>query len=199
MKKTTYILVGLIILLVLGYYFIKINNEKTNENLVNQFTTYSKAEYGLQFEHKVGPAGYVVQEMLPSEPRNNLEGTIILFRTEDYENLENTPVGGEGPPVIAMYVFENVKKQFPRAWADENIQYSNINLNFGDVNEAVVGGANAIRYKADGLYASENIVVAHGEKIYVLTGQYFEENSQIHLDFELLVNSIEFIPEPGQE
>jgi len=77
--------------------------------------------------------------------------------------------------------------------------YSNINLKTSEPAEKVVGGANAITYMADGLYASENAVIAHGGNIYVVTGQFIDANSDIRLDFEPLLNSIRFIPKPSQE
>lgn len=118
--------------------------------------------------------------------------TILLQRTEDAKNPP--PVGGEGPPSMVIAVFKNTKKQFPRMWADANVQYSNINLTTNTVTEEVVGGANAIRYMADGLYASENVVVAHGDNIYVITGQFLDQDSDLRRDFEPLLNSIRFIP-----
>jgi hypothetical protein len=72
------------------------------------------------------------------------------------------------------------------------------NLATGEIGEAVVGGANAIRYMADGLYASENIVVAHGDHMYVINGQFMEQNAPIRSDYQALVESIRFIPAPGQ-
>jgi hypothetical protein len=76
--------------------------------------------------------------------------------------------------------------------------YSNINLMRGEVSEYVLGGANAIRYAADGLYASDNVVVAHGENMYVITGSYMDADSDIKKDFATLLESVTFIPQPGQ-
>jgi hypothetical protein len=71
-------------------------------------------------------------------------------------------------------------------------------LKLGEVESTVVGGANAVRYKADGLYASENVVVAHGDHVYVITGQFMDEDSDIRKDFGPLVASFRFVPAPGQ-
>jgi hypothetical protein len=133
---------------------------------------------------------------MPAGPGIGLVKRITLKRIEDTQNASSTE--GESTPSIVILVFKNTKKQFPRSWADENTQYSNINLIVGNVEEAVVGGANAIRYTADGLYASENIVVAHGGYMYVITGQYLDQDSSIHRDYVALVQSVRFIPAPGQ-
>lgn len=197
MKKLLYIIAAIIIA-VAGYYlyiYWALGNDSAGQ-ATNTYVTYSKSDVGLEFSYPEGPEGYVVEERMPVDLGTGLIKNIILTRTED--TLNPPPVGGEGAPVINIAVFENTKKQFPRTWADENIQYSNINLAMGEIGEAVVGGANAIRYMADGLYASENIVVAHGDYMYVITGQFMDENSPIRRDYQPLVESIRFIPAPGQ-
>ncbi|HEU0085369.1 MAG TPA: PsbP-related protein [Candidatus Paceibacterota bacterium] len=162
------------------------------------YTTYSSDELGFLFEYRLAPDGYVLEEREPSDSdASTLQKTLILMQVED--SLQEMPEGGEGPAVISISIFENSKKQFPQTWADENLAHSNVNLVMGEISEAVVGGANAIRYMADGLYASENVVVAHGDNIYVITGQYLDESSTLRQDFAPLLESIAFIPEPGQE
>ncbi|MFN4181554.1 MAG: hypothetical protein ACK4FA_02570, partial [Candidatus Paceibacteria bacterium] len=124
---------------------------------------------------------------------------ITLIKTTDKENMENNPpIGGENPPVISIYVLKNDKKEFSRDIALNNTQYSNFNLKVGQETETIVGGANAIRYIADGLYTSVNLVVAHGENAYILTGQYMDSNSPTVADFENILSSFKFIPTDGK-
>jgi len=197
MKKVIYILIAAA-LMVGGYYLYTywvLGNDSVGQ-VTGTHITYSQSDIGLEFDYPEGPDGYVVDERMPVDLGTGLIKNIILMRTED--TLYEPPVGGEGPPVILVSVFENNNKQFPQAWADENVQYSNINLIMGEVEEAVVGGANAIRYMADGLYASENVVVAHGDYMYVITGQFMDQDSPIRRDYQDLVESVRFIPAPGQ-
>ena len=197
MKKSIYILIAVI--LVGGGYYLYTYWDRENDSVqqvTNTHLTYSQSDIGLEFDYPKGPEGYAVDERMPVDLGTGLVKNIILTRTED--TLNEPPVGGEGPPVILISVFENTNNQFPRTWADEHVQYSNINLMTGEAQEAVVGGANAIRYMADGLYASENIVVAHGDHMYVITGQFSNQDSQIRYDYQDLVESIRFIPAPGQ-
>lgn len=191
MKKALFIIAGLVLIAVGLYFALRVDKQVVSDKAV-----YSKAELGLEFVYQAGPEGYVVEERIPAD-LGELVRVIILHRTED--TLKTPPVGGEGPAVMTISVFNNTKKQFPSVWANENIQYSNINLKMGDVSEDVVGGANAIRYMADGLYASENVVVAHGENIYVFTGQFMDANSDLRSDFAPLIDSVKFIPKVGQE
>lgn len=197
MKKIIYILIA-VALAVGGYYlymYWALGNDSVGQAPDGR-ATYSQSDIGLEFDYPEGPEGYVVDERMPVDLGTGLIKNIILVRTED--SLREPVVGGEQPPVILISVFENAKKQFPRTWADENVQYSNINLVTGEVKEATVGGANAISYMADGLYASENAVVAHGDHMYVITGQFMDQDSAIRRDYQAVVKSIRFIPAPGQ-
>ncbi len=204
MKKIILILIA-IALLVGGYYLYMYwalgndsvpRNDAVEEVTTNSDVTNSQSEIGLEFDYPEGPDGYIAEERMPADLGTGLVKNIILTRTED--TLNGVPAGGEYPPAILISIFENSQKQFPRTWADDNTQYSNINLVMGEVQETVIGGANAIRYMADGLYASENIVVAHGDHMYVITGQFIDEDSAIARDYEALVESVRFIPTPGQ-
>jgi len=183
--------------LVVGVYYLywTLENDSVGQDAGAQLT-YSQSDLGLEFNYLGGSDGYVVGEKTLTSSDLGPIKALVLRLTED--TLHEPPVGGEGAPVILVSVFENTKKQFPRAWADENIQYSNINLIMGEVEETVVGGANAIRYMADGLYASENVVVAHGDHVYVITGQFMDQDSPIRHDYQTLVESIRFIPTPEQ-
>lgn len=201
MKKPTYIVVGLIVatLVIGGSYYSEVNKNKTgeDESTTNQKVTYSKNEIGLQFDYRSGPTGYVLEERGPTDLGTGLVRTILLKTTAN--TLQAPPANSEGYPVINISVFEIAKKQSARFWADRNTQYSNINLRQGKISEAVVGGANAIRYMTDGLYSSEAVVVSSGDNIYVITGQFVDENSDIRKDFAPLLNSITFIPKSNQE
>jgi hypothetical protein len=196
MKKIL-ITAGIIIMIVAGYAVLPISNNKNIRSSDDQLETYSRADIGLEFDYRTGPSGYVLDERIPADLGEELIRFIILHQAKDTQS--ETPVGSEGAPVISIAVLANPAKQFPGVWAEAHLPYSNINLKSGPVEETVVGGANAIRYVADGLYASENVIVAHGGNIYVITGQFLDQNSNLRSDFTPLVESIRFIPQPGQE
>lgn len=183
--KNILIIIAIIIVAVGGYYAVK-----TNKKVVSgETTTFSSKELGFEFNYKTGPEGYVLGEMTPAT-QDGLLKTITLTPTKEVQVTQ--PQGGEGPATITMYVFENTKKQQPSVWLLEHKNYSGVQKS--EPTEYVVGGANAVRYPADGLYASDNVVVAHGGFIYMFVGNYMDANSQIKKDFQPLLDSVRFIP-----
>lgn len=191
------LIVGVIGLIAIVGGFSLLSIDKNSSDLgKSSLATYSNSEVGIKFDYKTGPSGYVAQESNPIDTKSGLFKSIVLIQSKDAES--DRPVGGEGPATITIQIFKNTKKQWPQNWADDNVQYSNINLKTGNVSEAVVGGANAIRYMADGLYASENFIVAHGDFIYQISGMFINEDSDLRRDFIPLINSIQFIPQSGE-
>lgn len=188
-------ILALVIVGILGFAgYMYFNSAQTPaEN--TESATYSDTALGLAFDYPTGDSGYVLEEKQPSEGETKLLRTVILMESADHARItSNPPVGGEGPPVIAIHVFKNEAKQFPLDWAMDNQEYSNYNLKMSaDESELVIGGANAIGYMADGLYASENVIVAHGEYMYVITGQFLDTDSKLRLDFKPLLESVRFV------
>lgn len=197
MKKHAKSIVGIVLLLLVGYFVFVIGAGGTGKSVGMDMQKYSQPEIGLSFTYKAGAEGYIIDERVPAEQGDNLVRVILLHRTQDV--AQDAPVGGEGSPLIAVGVFRNSLNQSASVWALENEQYSTINLKVGEITETVVGGANAIYYLADGLYPSDNIIVAHGGFMYVITGQFMDPNASMRGDFASLVNSIVFIQAPGQE
>lgn len=159
-------------------------------------TTVSDPSVELSFTYRKGPDGYVLDTPETSADADpSLITVFSLIRREDHERLGTQNDATEGPPSIAIAVFENVRKQSASVWTDRNPSLSNIGLLVGDVDrDAVVGGANAVRYMIDGLYRTHMAVVAHGGRIYLFSGAFLEEASAIRRDFQSLLDSVAFIP-----
>jgi hypothetical protein len=202
--KNIILLAGVVIVLgVIALSFLKpgadaprtaeVEAENETEAELSGYGTYQNDELGFAFDYPQGKDGYAIKDVTTTDIEAGLVKLLQL------QSLEHTTQGAsEALPVISVGVFENTQKQWPEIWAEEHLQYSNINLKLGEVESTVVGGANAVQYRADGLYASENVVVAHGDYVYVITGQFIDEDSSIRQDYSPLVASFRFVPAPGQ-
>lgn len=195
MKKNYKIILFIIFVLIGGYFVLTGENGIKNQIAAEPTTeVYSNPDIGLEFDFKTGTDGYGVVEMDPQEGEKEFLKSVILMQAEDVANMDNMPEGGEGPPIIAALVFKNIKKLSSSAWVAAYPNFSNIAAKQGELMDVVVGGANGVRYKADGLYASEIFVVAHGDNVYVFVGMYIDEESEIRKDFVPIVESVRFIP-----
>jgi len=198
--------VGILVLIILGFFVLNnyIYTEKQGDNThtagVRTYTTYADEWLGFLFSYPIGENGYVMTEPQIGIDDNGLQKILVLTDTQEAKLFEENPVvGGEGPPTITILVFDNPNRQNPLLWAETNTLYSNIGLKRSETQQIVIGGANAIQYTADGLYMSEIAVVAHGSHVYVVNGGYMDVSSAIRKDFKTILESITFIPEPGQE
>ncbi|PIR38305.1 MAG: hypothetical protein COV34_01715 [Candidatus Zambryskibacteria bacterium CG10_big_fil_rev_8_21_14_0_10_42_12] len=152
---------------------------------------------GIQYEFRTEPNGYIlVEQGLVEGDDADLQKIYVLMLEKDYAEFTDSTEPREGPPAITMYIFENSQIMFPLQWAQNHAIYSNINTAALDVAEVTVGGANTIRYTADGLYMTDNVVVAHGGYVYVISGAHLANNDVYQQGFENLVKSIKFVATP---
>lgn len=201
-----YIVILAIPLILIGGFFAlnsyiyqekQADDEEVAIDATQDYQTYTNTTSGIMFEYKTAPDGYVVDDLssfIGIEDTSVIQVLRVMNEREKIE-LENSEGGREGPPVITVMVFENNMKQTASQWVDATPRYSNIQLALGEVDrDAVVAGANAVRYRTDGLYQADNVVVAHGAYMYHFIGAFLEEDSIIHQDFKKLVDSVTFIP-----
>lgn len=158
----------------------------------------------LAFDYLGGPDGYIIDDLsdFSSEESQTIEVVKmyrIMNKKEKFE-LENSEVAREGSPAIQVTVFRNDQNQSADVWIDSYPQFSNISLLLDEVSPTeIAGGVNAIRYRTDGLYVSDNVVVANGDFIYHFIGSYLEPDSFIHQDFKGIVDSVRFIPRKNMD
>lgn len=193
--KVLFAIVTSSIVVLLGYYviFADKSEDKKDAASLNEamIATYQDSRGGIVFDYKTGIKGYVTEERVPVATDEEPIKTIVLIPSEDA--TEAPPLGGEASPVISVALYTNSENLSPLAWAEKNPQYSTINLLQGERGDITVAGASAIRYMADGLYVSENVVIAHNGMIYVITGQFIDEQTDIRRDFSPLIESIRFL------
>jgi hypothetical protein len=171
---------------------VPINTATTteNDNAGKTMTVYRSDEYGFTFKYP--SVDYVLSE--PAAGSGGPLKIIVLATAEDAAEMESGNQGGEFPPTITIRIFSNDQKEQPDNWVLNHPRFSNIELKMGETIETKVGGAEAVRYRADGLYASDVVVVTHGSYTYVFDGSYIDENSDIRKDFIALIDSIQFLP-----
>ncbi len=193
--KSLFIIITVSIVALLGYYVIfkDKSREKNDATSINEAmtATYHDSHGGMTFEYATGVDGYVIEERIPVAADEEAIKTIVLIPSEDATN--DPPLGGEAPPALSVTLYKNNENLSPQAWAERNPQHSNIHLLQGATVSSTIAGADAIRYMADGLYVSENIVISHNGMIYLITGQFIDHHSDIRRDFSPLVESINFI------
>jgi hypothetical protein len=150
------------------------------------------------FPYRKGPDGYVHAKDIPGMSTDSSFVTRYQFMLErDKRALEATTDAREGPPTIELRVYENTGNLSPSVWAIRNPLESNSELAFGEPKETVVGGANAITYVADGLYAMHTYVIVHGGFMYVFTASTLDENSPQKRDLDAMLGALSFIPGKG--
>lgn len=155
---------------------------------------------GLAFAYPGARQRYVLDEVTAAMGIDaEADGLVKAYRIMDAAHaaeLEASEMAREGSPAIQVLVFKNAQKQTASMWADAYPRYSNIELAIGAIDrDAVVGGANAVRYQSDGLYRSDTVVVAHGSFVYLFSGSFMEAQDAGRQVFFDLVNSVTFVPE----
>lgn len=200
-----YILIVIALILIASGFYYYWTSSVSQPQPVDEVVSTNEASYevfsdtnaGVQFAYKTAPNGYVVDDLSAfiGEEDTSVYQVLRVMNEREKIEMETSEGGREGPPTINIMVFENTENLTASQWVDATPRFSNIELAVGDVDrDAVVGGANAVRYQTDGLYMTDNVVVAHGEFMYHFTGSFLEPNVGIHQDFKQLIDSITFIP-----
>jgi len=158
---------------------------------------YVDLEVGFRFEYPKGPDGYLAkgEGFTFSDHPTFVSGVMLVNKNEDAVMEENTEPR-EGPPTIQFLAYENTEKQSPAVWADAHPRETNSNLRLSssELQEISVGGAPAVQFVTDGLYAARVYVVTHGDYILVMRGEYLDTDSEIYRTFTNSIDTFEFVP-----
>lgn len=163
----------------------------SSNHYLKVFSAVSDDVLGYEVSYYKGPEGYVLINNVDSTDPDFISG-FSLFNRNEYEEFINSKDAREGPPAIQVRVYKNTEKLWPAVWVTKKPLESNISLAFSEPEEAVVGGANAVKYTADGLFPIETYAVAHDSNIYLLTVMYPDTESSIYKDFQSFVASFNF-------
>lgn len=153
---------------------------------------YKNNDLGFSFEYEKSPKGYIAQEILSI---NNplFAGGVVLTGRSEYEEIKQSLDAREGPPTISVEVYKNTEILSPALWVTKHPKESNSGMMLGATTETTVGGANAVQYTADGLYATNTYVIAHANYMFVLRGAYLDQATSMYIDFQNIVDSFKFL------
>ncbi|MDP9249359.1 MAG: hypothetical protein M3M85_02545 [bacterium] len=147
---------------------------------------YKNADLGLSFNYRKDPDGYTLIEQ---KEHNSL----VLMPTEAYEEILGLSGGAEWPPGISIVIHDNTDNISPTTWVQTHTRESNYDPAWSwSLREITVGGAPAVTYETDGLYAAAVVAVSHNRKIYAIHGNYHSPEDQIVKDFEKFLESLLF-------
>ncbi len=192
--KTGGIILGIIIVLIGGFFAFNsfIYNEKQGPG--EETVTVTSPEFGLSFTYRENPYGYRLEEVAPSaEGDQDLQKVYVLLLQEDYEALQNADVPREGPPTINIAVYAKTDERSPDEWLAEHPLVVNLDLVTSGMYPVTVGGVSGLRFTSDGLYATENVLVQHGDFMFHFTGQSIDRESLLANDFEALLKAVAFL------
>lgn len=196
-----YIYGGVLVLLIILLLTLTIGKdesiEEPREEVNGEVSLFEMKDVGLAFGYAEGE--YVLEEKTSESSDNDeLKKHIILTPYADYQDAKNRE-GGEGSPHLSLMVYENVSKESPSVWIDNNKSASNIDLAITVPKEEVVAGANALSYTIDGLYLTDVYVIASNGYIYVASSSYIDDQSKTIVDFKGWLDSFTFIPTEGND
>jgi hypothetical protein len=151
------------------------------------------ADYGIKFEYREEPDGYVLEENdAPIQEDDQFLTSYMLTDKVAYQELKESTEPREGPPTIQINIFDNPDGIEGRVWAEENNQYSNINLSSSTIRNSSFNDLRVIKYRTDGLYPADVVLVPFNNRIYILSGQFTDRQDEIRDDFKEILDSIEF-------
>lgn len=168
------------LVIVLGGYFFFFGVPGAQE-----MKKYQSSVQGIRFSY---PANY---ELSQERERDAARPWHVIVLAQ--KDTLPPPQDGEGPPVIAIIIFDNVEGQTLEEWVRTST-FSNFKLSAsGELASTSVSGTDAIAYHYTGLYETEAIAAVHGDKIYFFSVGWLDAGDQIRKDFDKLLRSVEFI------
>lgn len=153
---------------------------------------HADPDAGFSFSYRGGDDGYVLEEIPPTDVvHSQFMKTFLLMRVVDRQELMRSEADREGPPTIALMVYRNPDRLDAAAWAKAE-SVSNYAQGVSAPIDTAVGGEHAVAFESDGLYRSDNVVVTHGDKVYVFSAAWMDAADRMRSDFSEMLRTIEF-------
>lgn len=169
-------------------------NDETVAEAQEGMQTVADEGTGITFTYKAGNGGYrLIEPATTQYGDDSLVKAYVMMPEEDYQRIERGEYGaGEAPPTITLFVLNDADDSDATEWARAHNLFTNIELAMGTPTQTTVGGADALQYRADGLYAMDTYIVSSNGKKYVISGSFISAGTPITADFAALLGSISF-------
>lgn len=138
--------------------------------------TYRLEALGISFDYP--SAVYDVQ--------THQEGTVALLPAGFVP-----PQDGEGPPSITITSLDNAGGLALEEFLKKEPR-TNFALSDQKLSTTTVGGRLAYAYSHSGLYETDAVAVATGEKVYVFAAGWMQADDRIRQDFKDIIKSVKF-------
>lgn len=114
---------------------------------------------------------------------------VLVFLPKGYV----PPEAGEGPATIAVSSFPNPEGFDVETWVKGDAR-SNWKLTLDDraSTTTTVGGEPALWYHYSGLYETDAVAVAKGDRIFLFTVGYLGREDQVRKDFNALLKTVQW-------
>jgi len=188
MNKNILIALGLIVVLALaggGYYLWSNSAVDSQEPVVEvEDHEYHSAQYGLSFSY---PDTYGMTEHDEGTAERITHAVVLMDK--DFQIVPES----EGPPVIAVTIFENPENLSLSKWITDT-SYSNYKLATDPtLTPTFVGGQIAFLYSHSGLYETDAVVTMYNGRVYMFTTGWIAATDQIRTDFQKVLDTVEFV------
>ncbi len=145
---------------------------------------YTSDQYGITFSY---PLAYVLEEQEVGTAQRRHYAIALVER----QARLITPEASEGPPAIAVDVYQNNLDNLSLEDWIRGTSNSNFKLSpDGRLASVTVGGVRGFYYRWDGLYRGESYAIPHRGDIVVFSVTYLEEGDQIRKDFAEVLMSL---------
>lgn len=169
MNKILITVVVLLVIVVLGYYFINQPAEVPGQEVLN----YSSPTLNFIY-----PADYKVKE--------SSDGLVLTVPQE-------VPVNGEGPTAITVNTYDVASTTAIADWVQQE-PVSNFNLSIdGQLEIFPFGQYEAVTYTWDGLYRGDAVALSTGTKVYLFSVTYLDPSDEIRRHFYSLLETVDIL------
>lgn len=174
----------LVILISVFYFIIK---PSSDESLSND---YESEKFGIRFSY---PKNYFIASENGIDGERIQHAIVLIEDTpENREFFANQNLATESPPTITISIFQNNLDNYTLKSFVEGTSFSNFKLSDGKTTETTIGGEEALKYRATGLYENENVVAVRPNYVYMFTVFFNAPTDRILSDFETILQSVEF-------